>query len=131
MRAVVQWQARTWAKLDDLDREQFAAAMRAAEAADRAAGRLRSWAELAGEVLHGEVPEPWPEVAEVLAGWRRLGRDANGQTLYAERLALFGELGLTEPGEREAWQVLLDAADAELAEARKAALDEVRERVEA
>lgn len=131
MRAVVQWQARTWAKLDDLDREQFAAAMRAAEAADRAAGRLRSWAELAGEVLHGEVPEPWPEVAEVLAGWRRLGRDANGQTLYAERLALLGELGLTEAGEREAWQALFDAADDELAKARKAELEAMREAAEA
>ena len=120
-----------WAKLDDLDREQFSRAMREAEEADATAVRLRSWAERAAEVLHGEVPEPWPEVAEVLAGWRRLGRDANGQTLYAERLALLGELGLTEAGEREAWQALFDAADDELAKARKAELEAMREAAEA
>ena len=67
----------------------------------------------------------------MLAGWRRLGRDANGQTLYAERLALLGELGLTEAGEREAWQALFDAADDELAKARKAELEAMREAAEA
>ncbi|OQC40758.1 MAG: hypothetical protein BWX64_01323 [Acidobacteria bacterium ADurb.Bin051] len=104
--------------------------MAAAEAADAEAGRERTWAARAGEVLGGEVPEPWPEVAEVLAGWRRLGRDANGSTLYGERLALLGERGVDDPGQREAWQALFDAADDVLARLRAAELEALRERAE-
>lgn len=117
-----------WAKLDDLDREQFDLEIRAAACADAEAGRARTWAELASEVLHGEVPEVDPELAEILGKYRRLGRDANGATLYTERVALLADAGVREIGEREAWHDLFDAMDDELAKVRREELDELKNR---
>ena len=104
--------------------------MAAAEAADAEAGRERTWAARAGEVLGGEVPEPWPEVAEVLAGWRRLGRDASGSLLYGRRLPRLTQRAVAAPWRWEAWQALFDAADDVLARLRAAELEALRERAE-
>ncbi|OQC42266.1 MAG: hypothetical protein BWX64_00283 [Acidobacteria bacterium ADurb.Bin051] len=117
--------------MDELDREQFARSLEELEAADRAAGRVRTWGERASEVLRDPVPEPWPEVAELLGWYRRLARDANGATFFSERLALLAELGVEDPGEREAVHVLFDAADDTLARVRAEEWERIRDEAEA
>lgn len=61
----------------------------------------------------------------------RLARDEFGTSFLTERAAALAEHGVTDAGEREAWHVLFDAADAVLRRARRAAWERARAEAEA
>lgn len=62
----------------------------------------------------------------VLAADARIGRDANGSSLHAERVSWLDENGVRNPEERELVHALLDVVDAE----RALAAEEYREELQ-
>jgi hypothetical protein len=96
-------------------------------AEDRAAGRQRDFLEMAAAFLRQPVPTPklWPEVAAVLSIHGRLGTDANGTPLLAERRQFF-DMAQLEPGLEAAVDEWFEAIDQELADIRAEQIDEMK-----
>jgi len=96
--------------------------------ADRAAGRPpRSWARVAsglGGAVPGQTPDLLPELRYVMAAHDRLGKDPNGSSTQTEQLAWLDGQGVTDRGERDAYQDLFHAIDAELSVIRAERHDE-------
>lgn len=70
------------------------------------------------------MPELWPELAPILAGHSSLGRDANGRTLYAERVAWVSRQDY-DRAEQDFALACFEAIEGELAEVQ---IEEAEER---
>ena len=94
---------------------------------DRGQGIYRSEDEILQEIVGKaeEVPALWPELWPVLGATARMGTDANGTLLHAERVSWLDENGIDDPGERETLHRFFDAIDGARAEARQELHDEM------
>lgn len=72
------------------------------------------------------MPELWPELAPILAAHSTLGRDMNGRTLYAERVA-WVERQAYDQGEQDFALACLEAIDSETAAAMAEEMEAARQ----
>lgn len=93
-------------------------------AEDQAAGRQRSFLELATAWLHQPSIDLPAELSPILAAHSRLGTDANGTPLLSERRAFFDEARLA-PDLEDFVDECFDVLDSETAKVRKQQIDEM------
>jgi len=93
-------------------------------AEDKAAGRQRSFLELATAWKHHDPIVLPDELSPILAAHSRLGTDANGTPLLAERRVFFADARLA-PGLEDFVDECFDVLDLEAAKVRKQQIDDM------
>ena len=102
--------------MDPVDRSKFDEEFEKACRADEIAGRSRSWAAIASDLLGGErCPEISAELILVQVAHLQMGVDHHGRALLSEMELWWRDEGVTDPGQRDAFRGLWRALESERA----------------